>query len=222
MQKYGKKLCAGSGVLFGVITVGPVIYQRHWIARGLDWYGDDLYEFPKLRGPHNRAKVIARLNQNLAAWRTASGQRRPAVSICETNSPYDSHRSEFFATIAHWLAGHNGNRMLTSSHGSLTASSASWSPPPISTPRPYKEIREDGHPVVILAGREIVAILKSQGCATAYAVGQLLKASYAAVPIQQPAPGAARVPVTGSAAARRVSGPAAQCQIRPLPCGHDR
>ena len=135
MQKYGQKLCAGSSVLFGVITVGPVIYQRNWIARGLDWYGDDLYEFPKLRGPHNSfdaTKVIARLNQNLAAWRTASGQRRPAVRICETNSPYDSHRSEFFATIAHWLAGHNGNRMLTywNPRGSLANGGVSGPWPP--------------------------------------------------------------------------------------------
>jgi len=135
MQTYGKKLCAGSSVRFGVITVGPVIGQRHWIAPGLDWYGDDLYEFPKLRGPDNSldaAKVIARLNQNLAAWRTASGQRTPAVRICETNSPYDSHRSEFFATIAHWLAGHNGNRMLTywNPRGSLANGGVSGPWPP--------------------------------------------------------------------------------------------
>lgn len=116
MQQYGKKLCAGSGVLFGVITVGPVVQQRDWISADLDWYGDDLYEFPKLRNPDNtfsQQKVIARLYQNLSAWQTASGQRTPAIRICETNSPYDSHRSEFFTTIAHWLAGHNGNRMLT-------------------------------------------------------------------------------------------------------------
>jgi hypothetical protein len=135
MQKYGKKLCAGSGVLFGVITVGPVIGQRHWIAGGLDWYGDDLYEWPKLRGPHNSfdaAKVIARLNQNLAVWRTVSGHQRPPVRICEVNSPYDSHRSEFFTTIAHWLAAHNGNRMLTywNPRGSLANGGVSGPWPP--------------------------------------------------------------------------------------------
>ncbi len=135
MQRYGKKLCAGSGVLFGVITVGPVYYQRHWIAPGLDWYGDDLYEFPKLRGRHNSfdaAKVIARLNWNLGAWKKASRQHRPAVRICETNSPYDSHRSEFFTTIAHWLAGHNGNRMLTywNPRGSLANGGVSGPWPP--------------------------------------------------------------------------------------------
>ncbi len=116
MQEYGLKLCRGTNVLFGVITVGPVAGQLDWIAPGLDWYGDDLYEFPKLRGPDNtfsHARVVARLNQNLQAWRKASGTRSPAIRICETNSPYDTHRSELFGTIADWLPNHNGNRMLT-------------------------------------------------------------------------------------------------------------
>jgi hypothetical protein len=116
MQKYGLKLCQGTTVLFGVITVGPVADQLAWIAPGLDWYGDDLYEFPKLRGPNNtfsKARVVARLNQNLHDWRKASGIKAPAIRICETNSPYDAHRSELFTTIADWLPGHNGNRMLT-------------------------------------------------------------------------------------------------------------
>ena len=135
MQEYGKKLCAGSNVLFGVITVGPVIWQKDWIAPGLDWYGDDLYEWPRLLGPDNsfdHAKVIARLNWNLAAWRKASGQPRPAVRICETNSPYDSHRGAFFATIAHWLGRHNGNRMLTywNPRGSLAYGGVSGPWPP--------------------------------------------------------------------------------------------
>ncbi len=43
----------------------------------------------------------------------------------------------------------------------------------------YAEIREDGHPVVILAGRDIVAILKNQGVGTTHAVGQLLRMNYA-------------------------------------------
>ena len=116
MQKYGQKLCHGTKVLFGVITVGPVVYQKGWIAPGLDWYGDDLYEFPKLRnanGTFSKKKVVARLNQNLTEWRKITGKRSPAIRICEANSPYDAHRAAFFATIAHWLAGHNGNRMLT-------------------------------------------------------------------------------------------------------------
>jgi hypothetical protein len=116
MQEYGLKLCRGTNVRFGVITVGPVAGQLDWIAPGLDWYGDDLYEFPKLRGPDDtfsKEKVVARLNQNLRAWRKASGTRTPAIRICETNSPYDAHRGELFATIADWLPKHNGNRMLT-------------------------------------------------------------------------------------------------------------
>jgi hypothetical protein len=116
MQHYGRSLCQGTHVRFGVITVGPAILQLGWMAPGLDWYGDDLYEFRKLRGPNatfSKAKVIARLNSNLHAWREASGKRSPAIRICETNSPFDSHRSELFTTIAQWIAGHNGNRILT-------------------------------------------------------------------------------------------------------------
>ncbi len=101
---------------FGVITVGPAVQQRDWLAPGLDWYGDDLYEFPQLRNPDgtfSQAKIIARLNANLQAWREASGTRSPAIRICETNSPLDSHRSSFFTTIAQWMARHNGTRVLT-------------------------------------------------------------------------------------------------------------
>jgi len=116
MQKYGHMLCRGTSVLFGVITVGPAIYQLGWMAPGLDWYGDDLYEFARLRnrdGTFSRTKVIARLYANLHAWQKVSGKKAPAIRICETNSRYDSHRAELFTTIAYWMARHNGNRILT-------------------------------------------------------------------------------------------------------------
>lgn len=116
MQEYGHNLCQGSNVLFGVITVGPVAAQVNWISPGLDWYGDDLYEFKNLRGLDNtfsKTKVTARLFQNLHTWRTITGLAAPPIRICETNSPYNSHRSALFTTIANFLARHNGNRMLT-------------------------------------------------------------------------------------------------------------
>lgn len=116
MQLYGHGLCRGSQVRFGVITCGPAIQQIDWLAPGLDWYGDDLYEFPRLRSPDDamrRAKVISRLNSNLDAWRRRAGRRWPAIRICETNSPFDSHRETWFTWIAQWMARHNGRRMLT-------------------------------------------------------------------------------------------------------------
>jgi len=116
MQHYGHSLCQGTHVKFGVITVGPAVQQLGWLAPGLDWYGDDMYEFPRLRNPDgtfSQAKLIARLNANLHAWREASGQHSPAIRICEANSSLDSHRSRFFTTVAQWMARHNGNRMLT-------------------------------------------------------------------------------------------------------------
>ena len=116
MQHYGQRLCQGSKVRFGVITCGPAIQQIGWLAPGLDWYGDDLYEFPRLRGPNDRvrqARLLARLEENLGAWRKVSGKRWPAIRITETNSPFDAHRVNWFTWIAQWLSGHNGARMLT-------------------------------------------------------------------------------------------------------------
>jgi hypothetical protein len=116
LQKYGQKLCKGTDVLFGVITVGQIALLPDWMAPGLDWYGDDLYEFPQLRGPNNsfsKSKLSARLSQNHRAWQKISGQKKPNLRICETNTPYDAHRVEWFTTIADWLPAHNANRMLT-------------------------------------------------------------------------------------------------------------
>ena len=42
----------------------------------------------------------------------------------------------------------------------------------------YQEIREDGHPVVILAGRDLVEILKKSGHDTAAAIRRFLSESY--------------------------------------------
>jgi len=116
MQQYGHRLCLGTKVRFGVITCGPANQQLDWLAPGLGWYGDDLYEFPRLRGPDgtmSKAKILARLEANLDAWRSKSGRRRPSIRICETNSPFDAHRVDWFTWIARWMAGHNGFRMLT-------------------------------------------------------------------------------------------------------------
>ncbi|MEP7023378.1 MAG: restriction endonuclease, partial [Actinomycetota bacterium] len=42
----------------------------------------------------------------------------------------------------------------------------------------YQEIREDGHPVVILAGRDIIEILKARGHDTVSAIRHYLSDSY--------------------------------------------
>ena len=97
MQHYGHRLCRGTKARFGVITCGPVNQEMDRLAPGLDWYGDDLYEFPRLRGPNSavrRARLLHRLTANLDAWRKVSGKRWPAIRITETNSPFDSHREK--------------------------------------------------------------------------------------------------------------------------------
>lgn len=45
-------------------------------------------------------------------------------------------------------------------------------------PDPYREIREDGHPLVILAGRDIAELLKQHGMATEQAVKDWLEANF--------------------------------------------
>jgi hypothetical protein len=42
----------------------------------------------------------------------------------------------------------------------------------------YREIREDGHPVVIIAGRDLVDLLKGRGFDTAGKVTAHLRSSY--------------------------------------------
>ena len=42
----------------------------------------------------------------------------------------------------------------------------------------YQEIREDGHPVVILAGRDIAEVLQAQGLNTTEALQQYLHQKY--------------------------------------------
>jgi hypothetical protein len=59
-----------------------------------------------------RTEAATPASTRLLHWRPAC-QEAPAIRICETNSPYNSHRSAFFTTIADFLARHNGNRMLT-------------------------------------------------------------------------------------------------------------
>jgi hypothetical protein len=44
----------------------------------------------------------------------------------------------------------------------------------------YTEIREDGHPVVVLAGADVIGVLKSKGFTSVEAVNDLLKTNYAA------------------------------------------
>ena len=137
MQHYGLKLCRGTNVRFGVITCGPAKQQLGWMARGLDWYGDDLYDFTRFHNPDgtlSKAKIYSRLEANLETWRKRSGRTWPHIRICETNSPHDSHRKNWFTWLAEWMAGHNGHRILTywnAEHGlDHQGLSGPWPPSP--------------------------------------------------------------------------------------------
>ncbi len=115
IQLYGQRLCHGSNVGFGVITCGPAVQQHDWVAAGLDWYGDDLYEFPRLRdnGEVSKARLLHRLEVNLAFWRQKSGSPWPRIRACESNSPFDEQRVRWFTWLTTWMAWHNGRRLIT-------------------------------------------------------------------------------------------------------------
>jgi hypothetical protein len=116
IQRYGQRLCRGTNVAFGVITCGPAVQQHDFVAPGLDWYGDDIYEFPRLRDRHgqvNKAKLIHRLEVNLAFWRQKSGRKWPRIRACESNSPFDEQRVRWFTWLTTWMAWHNGRRLIT-------------------------------------------------------------------------------------------------------------
>lgn len=148
IQKHGQRLCAGTNVGFGVITCGPAAQQDAWVASGLNWYGDDLYEFPRLRGKNDevsRAKLFTQLDQNLAFWRIKSGRKWPKIRACESNTPFDSQRARWFTWLSWWMAAHNGRRLITYwnaagglDHGGL---SGPW-PPGVAARRCLRKLSE--------------------------------------------------------------------------------
>jgi hypothetical protein len=110
-------LCKGTGVLYGTVTIGPAHAVAKWIpgaAHPMDFYADDLYQFPSLSRPDGSIKVGATLQRirdfaNLAADRSDN----PRVVIAETNTPHVEHRAEWFDLVGWQLARYCGVRMLT-------------------------------------------------------------------------------------------------------------
>lgn len=135
------KLCAktpdanGGRVKYGCILTGPVGTNAHWLGRGLDWYGIDIYDGPKFQHPDgqlNRSAILGRMTHNLDAWRAAAGKHAVSVRITETNSAHDNHRKNWMLFLSEWMAAHNGYRIVTFWDGTL---SGPW--PPSRTVRNY-------------------------------------------------------------------------------------
>jgi len=110
MQRYMERLVKGSNVGFGVIISGPALAETAWIARGLDWYGVDLFDNKRYWNRDrtlSKQRIWTRMTNNLIAFRKASGERHPLISLDETNTPWDNHRRNWFMWTAQWFATHN-------------------------------------------------------------------------------------------------------------------
>ncbi|HEX9034383.1 MAG TPA: hypothetical protein VF834_21265 [Streptosporangiaceae bacterium] len=135
MHAHMQHLCRGTNVRYGSIISGPANQCQAWLGRNLDWYGTDQYDNPRFHnadGTLSQAKLYQRMDANLATWRKVAGTPHPAIRICETNSPSDSHRAHWFSLLAAWMAHNNGHRILTywnPEHGSAAGGlSGAWPP----------------------------------------------------------------------------------------------
>jgi hypothetical protein len=82
----------------------------------MDFYADDLYQFPSLSWPDGSIKVtsvLARMDDFQELARDRSGIPRPRIVLAETNTPHVEHRAEWFDLLGWWMRRHGGVRMLT-------------------------------------------------------------------------------------------------------------
>jgi hypothetical protein len=117
VHQYMQDLCRGSNVRYGSIICAVPSATKAWMGTGLDWYGLDIYDFPEgqfrsLLGKISRDKLFARLDDMLMTSREMSGRDAPQIDICETNSPRQGHRAEWYTLLAEWLAANGGERLL--------------------------------------------------------------------------------------------------------------
>ncbi len=118
VHQYMQELCHGSNVRYGSVICAVPSQTKAWMGTGLDWYGLDIYDFPEgqfrgLLGKLSRDKLFARLDDMLRTCRELSGRDNPQIDICETNSPRQGHRAEWYTLLAEWLTANGGERLLT-------------------------------------------------------------------------------------------------------------
>jgi hypothetical protein len=117
VHEYMQQLCSGSNVRYGSIICAVPSETKAWMGTNLDWYGLDVYDFTEGQfrdwwgGGLNKSKLFARLDDMLETCRDLTGRDSPDIDICETNSPRQRHRAEWFEMIAEWLNGHGGGRL---------------------------------------------------------------------------------------------------------------
>jgi hypothetical protein len=133
VHQYMQELCRGSNVRYGSIICAVPSATTAWMGTGLDWYGLDVYDFGEgqfrhpLTGGLSKKKLFARLDDMLDTCRELSGRDAPEIDICETNSPRQEHRAEWFELLTEWLAS-NGGRCLQSFWNPTGSLSGPWLP----------------------------------------------------------------------------------------------
>jgi hypothetical protein len=137
MQRYMENLVHGTRVRFGVDIIAPFGSVLHWIYKADDWFGYDLYAFPRYLNPNGTINVTAvttRMTNNLRTLQKFTGRRYPPVYLAETNARKDSQRKTWFSTIATWYATHDGHRTgwiltrWTAATGPHSGLSGPWPP----------------------------------------------------------------------------------------------
>lgn len=106
-------LCANAHVRYGSVTCGYNAAALGWSARGLDFYGLDIYE-PCSPG------IINALNE----WRAnvSAFQPDPVLCIAETNTSTPARRPFWFSAIFGWLKAYD------QMGGGVTAMCTYWNP----------------------------------------------------------------------------------------------
>jgi hypothetical protein len=146
VHRHMQDLCRGSNVRYGSIICAVPSATKEWMGTSLDWYGLDIYDFPEGQfrgsgGGLSRDKLFARLDDMIETCRELSGRHAPEIDICETNSPRQGYRAEWFTLLAEWLNANGGERLQTfwNPSGSL---SGPWLPDDQATISALREIAE--------------------------------------------------------------------------------
>jgi hypothetical protein len=106
-------LCANAHVRYGSVACGYGAPALGWSARGLDFYGLDIYE-------PCRPGIMNALNQ----WRTnvSAFQPDPVLCIAETNTSTPARRPFWFSAIFGWL------KASEQTGGGVAAMCTYWNP----------------------------------------------------------------------------------------------
>jgi len=128
-QWYLHRLLRHTNVRVGSVICGPADQLTGWMARGLDFYGDDTFgDWFTAGGVLEVTRFEVRQISNLATWRHLAGRPWPAVLIPETSSSHP----EWYSLLASWWARRGGAGICTfwsGPRGCQGSEAKRWPPP---------------------------------------------------------------------------------------------